>query len=197
MNPSSTERQDKLPPLLVMLFLWFRTHAAPLELILRKPGTAGRAYFSWASFFSVFWVAVFAACVAVNDRQMHAMCVFWIAFMVMAFVHAIAGARARKRGYACHSGYMGDSWIGVIWPWLLRRKGGWWIKSCVEPVLMFFGSIPVFLLCPPLGLYMLVGAFALLGITGYIEERDKRMAEAMNDAVIEQRHLHDLYRRNQ
>ncbi|WP_020476166.1 hypothetical protein [Zavarzinella formosa] len=191
MNAAS-DGTNKSPSPILWLYVFFRAHNVPLEVFLRKPGSVGRAYFGYAGLMSIFWMAVFTIYTSHTNSEARAMEIFFFAFLASAFYHAVTGALTRPRHL--HSSYMGNSVIGVVWPWLLQKRGELWIKKYAEPAMLLILGLVMVHISTPIGSYLLFGVFTLRGAILLIERRDRLRTEAMNDAVIEQRYLHEMYK---
>ena len=68
------------------------------------------------------------------------------------------------------------------------------VKKYVEPLVAFAVGVTLCAYSPPLGIYVILGAFALMGTVMLSEETQRQRAIEMNDAVIEQQLVAERFR---
>lgn len=160
-------------------------HVAVLHLLSTKPGTMGKNAIGLTELLAVPWMLGWLVCFARTELEVGGM--IWLVLMhiAIAFVHQAKGARARAKGYVCHSRFQGLS--GTRWfPFCRteRRK-----RKVADPTIVFVVGLGLAVYAPALGLYFVVGAFGMDFNQTVIEEQEKARTQAVVDAVIEQEQL--------
>lgn len=193
-----------------MLLAWAQCIAMPLELFLRKPGTAGERYFGGRAAIGIFLMIVVIALVGGEGRGFHGqntgpnyfgpqyenpepppfmpgkydgVIITWAftASVVMLLVHKAQERKNAKEGKAAwHSAYTGESWLGA---------DDWKAKLNKEPALAFLLGCLSLVVSTGLGAYLLVAAVCL-GITASSQRMElEARKRAMRDALAEQQSL--------
>lgn len=181
--------------------------AMPLELFLRKPGTAGERYFGGRTCIGIFLMLVVIGLVGGEGRGVRGPnvgpnwfgqryeepepppfmpgqyegIVISAAFygtVIMLLVHKAQERKNAREGKAAwHSAYTGESWLDA---------DDWKAKLNKEPALAFLLGLLSLVVSPGLGAYLIVAAFCL-GVTASMQKAELAAKKrAMRDAQAEQ-----------
>jgi hypothetical protein len=153
-----------------------QVHAWPVLVFLRWPGTMGSHYGRLAAACAILWISLFAGMTNVHTAQeAKVMGWFTILYLFLLVVHALKGAAARRKGFECHSQFIG---ISVC---------GYWL----EPLLCLALGLIVLSVVPVLGMYLVWAAIAFVMLHGFVEMRDRAITRGVRDARFEQEILAD------
>lgn len=189
MNESGQEPsfREKLQALDNWASLIARSFALPMELILRRG--FGRDYFGLqagiATLALLFWPLL------MPEANPLPMFVFFCLFLFLNGLHNVSGMIRRARGYVCHSRYSGR-------PWLMGVFRGWnevTVKRQVEPFVGVIAGILLMGLSPQLGLLLIVSGMALGHVVICDVEYDRRRAQDMYDAYLDQQATVEMFRK--
>lgn len=166
-----------------------RALAMSVELFLHRGSSFGERYLgphglaaaAIMFFFPILW------------PQSDPMPLMWtlVAYLVLwALARGQSAARRARGDLGVHSYYTG-------WPHLMRVLGRWGevrIKRTLEPGLVMLAGMVVMGLNEPLGAYFLLAGIGLGVSVGASLQRERMRALDMQDALMEQRRITDLWR---
>lgn len=158
---------------------------APLELWLRKVGTAGEMYFGWRCYAGLAWMLVF--CAFLRCPGFEYVVWAWQATVVLLIAHKVQHARLVARGYREHSRYSGKPTV--------RHKDEVYAKRHTEPVVAFLGFLVMLLYSETLAWWLLGASISLIIAAEYQVAADKAMLRGMRDAELMQRWLASEHRK--
>lgn len=159
--------------------------ASPLELVLRRPGTAGECYFNGRTFIGILLMFVFIV-FAEGPHPGNAQAVWagGIAFVLLV-AHKSRERLRDARGDVVHSRYVGRSWL---------PGDETWVKSNLEPVVALFAGLFCLAVAKGLALYLIVSSCGLAISVSFAQLEHRARVRGLRDAMIEQGNIMDQLR---
>jgi hypothetical protein len=149
----------------------------------------GRRYAALPSGLVVLLVPFY--CLAWGRHDLRPMCWFLYAYLAMCVVNRVIGGMRSVRGVRVHSYYNG-------WPrtaWLLPFLSEQTIKLYIEPGIVAAIAVLIGNANPPLCIYLLIAAGALMFNGFAIDQQIEFRAQEMYDALLNQECVADRFRR--
>jgi hypothetical protein len=187
-NATPQNGEMKRSPLeaLNIVVLVIRAWATSLEMFLHRD--FGRRYLGLQASAVIFLIPFYCTtCAGYDIRPMFG---FLVAYLTMCILHRLSGLSRDSATQGIHSMYTGYPRIWKLVPWISEIG----VKKFVEPPAAFAVGLALCAYSPPLGIYVILGAFALMGSAIASDEAQRVRAIEMNDAVIEQQLVAERFR---
>lgn len=181
-GPSQNSPVDALN--IVLLFL--RAWATSLEVFLHRD--FGARYLGLQAAMVIVLIPLY--CTACAGEDIRPMFGLLAAYFAMCVVNRLSSLGRNAQVAANHSFYTGYPRLMRVLPWLSEMT----VKKFAEPLLVFVAGVFVCAVSPALGVYLILGAFALMGSVMAVEDAQRLRAVEMNDAVIEQQIVAERFR---
>lgn len=166
--------------LLFLVHAW----ASVVQVVLRIPGTCGREYFGMQAFVGWMGLLFYTGLVCPRFPGTQYVWYSFLGLIPLFLMHRLAALTARRRGARIHSFCVGLSWLSKLLPF--AKPVTWTGLECMT---CWIGGLALLHISPALGSYVFIAGIANCLSMAFIQARESRQVDAIEDALIEQQSL--------